>query len=87
MKRLVVVLLTASLLLGGLLVGAPAYGGAPAKAAADPRVRYLSFSRNFGFEAASTRKMRRVLNRGSTEAIDCLTVCTQRRGTPSSPRS
>jgi pimeloyl-ACP methyl ester carboxylesterase len=34
MKRLVIVLLTASLLLGGLLVGAPAQGAAPAKAGA-----------------------------------------------------
>ena len=34
MKRLVVVLLTASLLLGGLLVGAPAQGATPAKAGA-----------------------------------------------------
>jgi hypothetical protein len=34
MKRLVVVLLTASLLLGGLLVGVPAQGATPA-----PRLR------------------------------------------------
>ena len=34
MKRLVIVLLTASLLLGGLLVGAPAQGAAPDKAGA-----------------------------------------------------